>query len=208
MDTERFISHLPAWKAALLGGMTEIELEEARDRDIQQRIVNRRSNKDQAARRREQARARKLEAQALYAAASKEYQQHLKEKAELKMTREAEQEAALDHGIVVKDTGPPDIVRDIQWVYDNWRELYQISDNGTRVFDTDVLEEAPSSGAITMAEYGLRKPDGFVERFVIKLLPKDAGETEDVTEQTDEERMKELDPSFEDMKDFFGTDAE
>jgi len=183
--------------------MRRVELEEVWDRELTKRIVQRRTTRDRATARWERARAKRHEAKALSHAASEDYQKYLKQQARIKMAQEQEQVGALDHGIVVKEEGPPDIVRDIQWVYDNWGDLFVITENGARVFDTEVLEKAPSNGAITMAEYALRKPDGFVERFVSRLLPKDAGEQDDVQAQTNAERLAELDPSLDDMRDFF-----
>lgn len=205
---EDFLSKLPVWKEELTREMKILELEEVWDRDLQRRIVLAKTKKDRATARREQSRARTLEAKALLAEASEDYKRYLKQQARIQMAKEQEQEAALDHGVVIKDSGPPDIVRDIQWVYDNWGGLFVQAETGSKIFDTAVLKLAPSQGAVTMAEYALRKPDGFVERFVIKLLPKDAGEQEESREQTEAERLAEMDPSFDDMKDFFNMEVE
>lgn len=202
-NMEFFLSKLPKWKESLVRQMKIVELEEVWDRDLQERIAKKKTSKERASARWANARARGLEAKALLAAASEDYKKYLKQQARVRMAKDKEQEDSLDHGIVIEDSGLPDIVRDIQWVYDHWGTLFVQSEMGTIIFDKEVLETAPSQGAVTMAEYALRKPDGFVERFVIKLLPKDAGNHEEDKGQTEEEKLSELDPSFDDMRDFF-----
>jgi len=206
-NMELFLSKLPEWKEALVRQMKIVELEEVCDRDLQRRIAHRKTTKERANARWAQARARRLEAKALLSAASEDYKKYLKQQATVRMAKDKEQEDSLAHGVMIENSGLPDIVRDIQWVYDHWGTLFVQSRAGTIIFDKKVLKTAPSQGAITMAEYALRKPDGFVERFVIKLLPKDAGNPEEITDQTQEERLAEMDPSFADMKDFFNQEV-
>lgn len=204
---EELLSAIPTWRAALIEDMKTLELELAWDREVQRRIVRRKTTRDRATARREQARARRLEAKALYSAASAEYQQHLKQQAELKMIQEQEKQESMDHGIIVDQQRPPDIVRDIQWVYDNWGELFTRTPNGTMVLVEEVLEEAPSNGAIAMATYAVDDPRAFFRQFVSKLIPKDAAEPDQDDDKSRDDKIAELDPSFEDMKEFFNMDV-
>jgi hypothetical protein len=105
-----------------------------------------------------------------------------------------------------QDCVEPDssIVADIQWVYDNWGRLFMKNRQGERVFNEEVLAEAPSNA---MASYALMNEKGFFDRFVIKLLPRDAGKAQE-DEKLDEDRMTELDPSFEEMENFFDMEVE
>lgn len=204
---EELISAIPTWRAALLEDMKVVELESAWDREVQRRIVRRKTTKDRAAARREQARARRHEAKALYTAASTEYKNYLKQQAELKMTQEREKQESLDHGITVEQNGPLDITRDIQWVYDNWGELFTRTPNGATVLVEAVLQQAPSNGAIAMANYAADDPRAFFRQFVSKLIPKNAADQDIDDSLSDEEKMADLDPSFEDMKEFFNMDV-
>jgi len=99
------------------------------------------------------------------------------------------------------------IVEEIRWVYENWGELFTRDENGTRVFDEEVLKTVPSRGTIAMAHYALINEKGFFDRFVIKLLPKDASKAPE-EDKLDEDRMAELDPCFKDMENFFSMDVE
>lgn len=203
--TDAFKSALPEWSEALTRGMRVVELEEIYDCELQRRIICRKTAKDRATTRWTQARARKAEARALLTEASEDYKKYLKQQARIRMAQEQEREDSLNHGVVVKDDGPADIPRDIRWVYEHLGDLFSVTDKGTRVFNTEVLENAPSNGAVAMANYALLDQKAFFDKFVSRLIPKDAAVTEEEAMQTDAEKMMELDPSFEDMRDFFTT---
>lgn len=207
MKIENFVSQLPEWKEELRRQMRLVELDEVWDRELQAKIVRRRTTKDRAATHWAQSRARRAEATALLAAASEEYKRYLKKQAKIRMARDIEQKDALDHGIVIETKGPPDIVRDIQWVYDNLGRLFASTEKGTKVFNLDVLEQAPSDGAVGLAGYALKDQKAFFDKFATKLIPRDSGNMEVAVEQTEEERLAELDPSFDDMKEFFNMEV-
>jgi hypothetical protein len=186
--------------------MKQVELEEAWAADLEKRIIQRRTTRDRAVTRWAQARARKAEARVAQTEAAADYQKFLKTRARIRMSQKQQQLQALDHGITVEETGPPDIVRDIQWVYDHLGELFETTDLGIRVFDKEVLMKAPSNGAIAFANYALLDQKAFFDKYVTRLIPKDAANQEE-EEQSKEDLMAELDPSFEDMKEFWNMDV-
>jgi len=202
-----FRAHYPHWKEQLRKRMQLIELNAARDKEVTKRIVERKTTRDRAVARRAQVQARQIEAEIALAAERTEHRKLLKQKAWILMERERQQAESLNHDVTGPEGIDPDIVRDIRWVYDNWKDLFVTTELGARVFDEKVLEQAPSPGAVAMANYALGKPDGFFDRFVIKLLPKDAGAAAD-DDSGAEDAMAELDPSFDDMKDFWNMEVE
>lgn len=88
-----------------------------------------------------------------------------------------------------------DILSDTKWVYANMARLIRVV-NGQQALNKSVLKEAPSAGAVGLAGYALEDPKAFFEKFVTKILPKDE---EKPKGQTDEEKLKELDPTFDDL---------
>lgn len=207
IPTDELKSQIPLWSATLTQAMREVELEEVYDREMQKRIISRKTTKERASARWAQARARKAEAKALLAEASEDYKRYLKQQARIRMAQEQEREESLNHGVIVRDEGPPDIPRDIRWVYEHLGDLFKMTEKGTRVFDLEVLESAPSNGAVAMANYALIDQKAFFDKFVSRLIPKDVAVLEETAEPTEEEKMAELDPAFEDMKEFFNMEV-
>lgn len=90
-----------------------------------------------------------------------------------------------------------DILRDTKWVYFNLSRLIKTNRNGMRTLDNKVLREAPSNGAVGLAQYALEEQKAFIEKFVTKILPKD--ETPDKV-PTQEELRAELDPTLSELE--------
>ena len=107
--------------------------------------------------------------------------------------------------VAIENQGPTDLVRDILWVYENANDLIQDVD-GVRVLNAKVLETAPSQGATMLAEYARDDLRGFLDKYALKMLPKNAAEEleKEAAEQAAEEkkRMEELDPQFDDLNDY------
>lgn len=101
-----------------------------------------------------------------------------------------------DEVIIIAGNNEGDILRDTKWVYFNMARLIKTSRAGLRSLDKQVLREAPSNGAVGLAQYALDDSTKFFERFVVKILPKD--ETPE-KQPSEEEALREVDPSFEDL---------
>jgi exonuclease VII large subunit len=111
--------------------------------------------------------------------------------------------------VVIEDDGPTDQKRDVNWVYDNLSRLIITNDLGLEQLDMDVLETAPSNGAVAMAHYALNNRSNFFEKFVIKSLAK----TETVEEVTEEQSQEETidvdcDPTFEGLEKYIARHVE
>lgn len=103
-------------------------------------------------------------------------------------------------------TNTDNIVNDITWVYQNLRALVIRNSNGQKILNPSVLKQAPSRGAIALADFAVSDPKEFFNKFVIKLLPRTVGSDSSDRSKKDEslrEKIKRLDPDFSDMKDFF-----
>ena len=103
----------------------------------------------------------------------------------------------------IKATEEVDLVRDIGWVYQNLRDLIvePATLGGPRALNQKLLDRAPSSGAIAMAQYACDDPGAFFTRFVVKLLPRDLQAKEEVSER---EKLLNVDPEFEGLEKYFG----
>jgi hypothetical protein len=124
-----------------------------------------------------------------------------KKKAELEIIVMKEKQEAKNVNVVVQDQGPMDLVRDVQWVYENLADLVLVSENGVRQLDIELLSQAPSNGAIAIAQYARDKPDAFLERFVLRCMPKEQNTVED---ESDGDREERLDPTFKGLAKYFG----
>lgn len=102
-----------------------------------------------------------------------------------------------DETIFIEGAQEGDILRDTKWVYFNLSRLIKTNRNGTRTLDKSVLKEAPSNGAVGLAQYALEEQKAFIEKFVTKILPKD--ETPEKV-PTPEELRAELDPTLGDLE--------
>jgi hypothetical protein len=109
----------------------------------------------------------------------------------------------LDPNAIVKAKGDVDLVRDIQWVYDNLKDLIieSMGPGSPCALNEAVLAKAPSSGAIAMAKYARDDDKAFFSRFVVKLLPRDLQPKEEIS---DRERLLNVDPEFETLEKYFG----
>jgi len=109
----------------------------------------------------------------------------------------------IDGKAAVQAKGDVNLVRDIQWVYDNLKDLIiEPPDPGSPcVLSEYILAKAPSSGAVAMARYARDDDKAFVSRFVVKLLPRDLQPKEEIS---DRERLLNVDPEFETLEKYFG----
>lgn len=98
----------------------------------------------------------------------------------------------------VDNSGTTDVLHDVIWVYNNAKKLFRHTKDGLEL-DLRVQAQAPSSGAWLLAEYARGHFKEFCEKFVIKMLPKDAGRTEASTEK---ELQDQLDPDFAALNQF------
>ena len=116
------------------------------------------------------------------------------------------------HGVFVKDDdGPVDIRRDVEWVYKNLPRLIVISDStGEPEFNKRILKQAPSNGAINIAEYALKDKKAFFKDYV-PMLFRDMvrREEKEVRIPTVEEEVEEdIDPTLEDLDKYMGVSSE
>jgi hypothetical protein len=98
--------------------------------------------------------------------------------------------------IIIANGIEGDILRDTKWVYNNMARLIKVARGGIRSLDRKVLKEAPSNGAVGLAQYALDDQKAFFERFVTKILPKD--EVAPVG-PTEEELKADLDPTLDEL---------
>lgn len=105
-------------------------------------------------------------------------------------------EAPDDEVVIIAEGKEGDILRDTKWVYFNLARLIKISRGGIKSLDKKVLREAPSNGAVGLAQYALDDQKAFMEKFVTKILPKDEAPEKAPTEA---ELAAELDPSLDDL---------
>lgn len=101
-----------------------------------------------------------------------------------------------DDVVVIADAQEGDILRDTKWVYFNLARLIKVGRGGTKTLDRKVLREAPSNGAVGLAQYALEDQKAFMEKFVTKILPRDDNAEK---AQTEEEAAAELDPTLSDL---------
>lgn len=99
--------------------------------------------------------------------------------------------------VVIENAVEGDVLRDAKWVYYNLSRVIKTRRNGQRYLDPKTLKEAPSNGAVALAQYALDEPKAFIERFVIKILPKDEAPEKAPTE---EEVRAELDPGLDELE--------
>jgi len=99
--------------------------------------------------------------------------------------------------VVIEDGIEGDILGDVRWVYDNLARLIRKRRTGERYLDTKALKDAPSNGAVGIAQYAFNDQKAFFEKFVTKILPKDDGSKD---AKTQGELEEELDPTFSDLK--------
>ena len=121
-----------------------------------------------------------------------------------KVAKENAEDDARNHDLKPENPGDSNILSDIQWVYENFQDLFQRGDMGEQVLNPELIEKAPSGGAVTLATYALQKRDAFVEKFAIKLLPRDTGKVVDDDREGD---AKKLDPGLAELSDFFEEDS-
>lgn len=98
---------------------------------------------------------------------------------------------------VTVDDGTEDVLRDVKWVYQNMARLIITAPNGASTLDPKVLKQAPSNGAVGLAQYALDDRKAFFDKFVTKILPKDDGTSGAVS---DEAKLAELDPNFTELE--------
>jgi hypothetical protein len=118
--------------------------------------------------------------------------------AERQRYKRAEEDDFREHGVVIRDAGATDILRDIRWVYDNMSRLCIVTPLGNRILDVDFLRTAPSNGAVSMATYYRDDAKGFMKTYAVKLLPKDAKQDDD--KATEDELLADMDPEFSTME--------
>lgn len=202
-------ARVPKVKAALLKLMSqeEVRISGLRELDRTKRLITATERRVlQAQLRHAEAKAKKEEARAEANKVKAQHYYWLKKVREEQMA-EAQQAAAAkaearQHGIVVEDPSEVDIVADTKWVYGNLAKLIVIDKvKGHRKLNVELLEQAPSNGAIAIAMFALENQNDFMTRFAMKLFPKEAKQpTEDNIDLADE-----LDPTLGEMANYMGT---
>jgi hypothetical protein len=91
---------------------------------------------------------------------------------------------------------------DIKWIYNNLTALTLPGPDGKMMVNQDVLKTAPSTGALTLAMYAVEHPTAFIEKFVVKLLPKN---TAVVADESADELKERLDPDLDGLEGYFQT---
>jgi len=111
----------------------------------------------------------------------------------------AEKARATQERYIVSDDGKVDIVRDVAWVYANMATLVVVSEDGKiKRLNPEVIHQAPSNGAVAFATYLLEKPSEFLEKFAIRLFPKDAS----AAPKDPAAKQRAIDPTLEDLGDY------
>lgn len=101
--------------------------------------------------------------------------------------------------VIVVDDGKFDPIRDAEWVYRNMNRLFKVDKVlGIERLDEDVLSEAPSNAAVGLAAHALRDKSKFYEKYGLILLKQ--SEKEDAEEQTEDQLIEMLDPSFKGLE--------
>ena len=109
----------------------------------------------------------------------------------------------LSHGVVIaEDYGPPNVTRDILWVYEHLNRLFGKDSNNRPCMNKEVLSQAPSNGAVILAVRALRDPDYFVDNYVLgRVVQKEKiardGSADAVTSEASAE---ELDPGLSEIE--------
>lgn len=119
--------------------------------------------------------------------------------------KEKEERDAQVVDVVVEQKDDVDLMGDTLWVYKNLADLILVSDKGVRRLDTELLKKAPSNGAIAIAQYARDNPAGFLEKFVLKIMPK---AEEPQQGKSERELMSDLDPAFDDLEKYFKKETE
>lgn len=193
----------PRWKQELRKHMLWLQTEYLHEEELTRRVVAKRTARDRAEARLAKARARAVELKNQAAEARLGHRQELYRRRRALIMEQVEQAISTEHGITVSDEDGFDIVRDIQWVYNSWGSLFAISETGTRILDEKVLKQAPSNGAIALANYALTDSKAFFDKYATKLIPKNAAEDVEESGPSKEEQLAELDPSFAEMSEYF-----
>lgn len=117
---------------------------------------------------------------------------------------EKESRSTLDasHGIVVEESGLPNVTRDILWVYEHLSRLFGKDKNGRPCINEEMLRQAPSNGAVLLAARAHRDPDYFVDNYVLgRVVQKEKiardGSADAVTSEASAE---ELDPGLTEIE--------
>lgn len=115
----------------------------------------------------------------------------------------SEKNSILDssHGVIVEDTGPPNVTRDILWVYEHLNRLCGKDANGLPCIDETILRQAPSNGAVLLAARALRDPDYFVDNYVLgRVVQKEKIARDGSADAlTSEASAEELDPGLSEI---------
>lgn len=99
------------------------------------------------------------------------------------------------------EDGSQDLLSAINWVLDNMPKIIQETPSGVPKIDEDFLRaNAPSNKAVVFAKYARDNPNAFLEKFVVKLLPKETSTPENGKEEDD---IKDVDPGFEGLEKYF-----
>lgn len=109
-----------------------------------------------------------------------------------------ERERKLMPQVAIEHDEPVNTRRDIEWVYHNMSLLF-LRDKGTglETLNEETLLQAPSNGAIGLASYALNHRKEFFEKFVPKILTKEAedGSSEDGYDES-------VDPDFRGLEQY------
>lgn len=107
--------------------------------------------------------------------------------------------------VYLEDASVPfDLTRDTKWVLANLPRLGIRNALGLMVMDAKVARTAPSNAAITLGAYALKKPDKFIETFVMRLLPREAA----TEAKTTDVRLEDMDESEPDLEGFQALEGE
>ena len=181
------------------------EESEQRIRDRESRATRRREASERARNHRQRRKAEvRFKAQEKKIAKQEAYIKILEEKKK-KLVREElfmkEERGAAAVTVVVQDQGPMDLIRDVKWVYENLADLVLVSESGVRRLDVNLLSKAPSNGAVAIAQYARDDPKAFLEKFVLRCMPKETAVSE---VESDEDLEERLDPEFKGLAKYLG----
>ena len=202
-------SKLPKTRAALLRLMSqeEVRIAELRELDrtkrltvaAERKLLHAKLRKVESQAKREEARVEANKAKARHYYWLKKMKEEQMADAQQALAAKSE---ARQHGIVVSDPPEVDIVSDTKWVYGNLAKLIIIDPaKGHRKLNIELLQQAPSNGAVAIAMFALENQNEFMTRFAMRLFPKETKQPMDDNPNV----ADELDPSLSEMANYMGT---
>lgn len=101
--------------------------------------------------------------------------------------------------------GDCDLVRDVQWVYQNLGGLFMTSLSGARVLNPEIIKLAPSPGAVAFADFACQNQGEFFSRFLSVLFKESIAQNlrqSYLRPGTIADKTSEMDSGLRDLEEF------